>query len=155
MARTYSERLKNQIESYLRSQKWRYDFNADNGVFSFSMNIGTRMQSVSVRIFVRENGFTAFGYPPVKADPTTINAVNEYITRANYGLVQGSFELDYNDGEVRFKSHAHCGNDIPSIETVEFIVDMSFFMWKRYGDGLLAVIYGNANPKDEIQKAED
>ena len=153
--RKYSEQLKDQVEAYLNSQKWRYNYDGNEGLFTFTMDIGTRMQRVDVRVFIRETGITAFGYPTVKADPTNLQIVNEYITRANYGLVQGNFEMDYNDGEVRYKSYLHCGDDIPSVGTVEYVIDMSFFMWKRYGDGLLAVIFGGGSPLDEIHKAED
>ena len=31
-------------------------------------------------------------------------AVAEFVTRANYGMIIGNFELDYNDGEVRYKT---------------------------------------------------
>ena len=30
--------------------------------------------------------------------------VAEYLHRANYGLLLGSFEMDYDDGDVRFRS---------------------------------------------------
>jgi hypothetical protein len=30
--------------------------------------------------------------------------VAEYLTRANYGLVLGNFEMDFSDGEVRYKT---------------------------------------------------
>jgi hypothetical protein len=33
--------------------------------------------------------------------------VSEFLTRANYGLADGNFELDFDDGEVRFKSVLH------------------------------------------------
>src|SRR5262245_1344418 len=31
-------------------------------------------------------------------------AMAEYLTRANYGLYIGNFELDFNDGEIRYKT---------------------------------------------------
>jgi hypothetical protein len=33
--------------------------------------------------------------------------VSEFLTRANHGLADGNFELDFEDGEVRFKSVLH------------------------------------------------
>jgi len=33
--------------------------------------------------------------------------VSEFLTRANYGLADGNFELDFDDGEIRFKSVLH------------------------------------------------
>src|SRR4030081_1049823 len=31
-------------------------------------------------------------------------AMAEYLTRANYGLYIGNFEMDYSDGEIRYKT---------------------------------------------------
>src|SRR3954467_14939357 len=41
---------------------------------------------------------------PVRAPAQMRLAVAEYITRANYGLRIGNFEMDFDDGEVRYKS---------------------------------------------------
>jgi hypothetical protein len=37
--------------------------------------------------------------------------VSEFLTRANYGLADGNFELDFDDGELRFKTVLHAGGD--------------------------------------------
>jgi hypothetical protein len=37
--------------------------------------------------------------------------VSEFLTRANYGLAAGNFELDFDDGEVRYKSVLHLQGD--------------------------------------------
>jgi hypothetical protein len=39
-----------------------------------------------------------------KASEATRPSVAEFITRANYGVIIGNFELDYQDGTVRFKT---------------------------------------------------
>ncbi len=39
-----------------------------------------------------------------KAPEDTRPSVAEFITRANYGVIIGNFELDYEDGTVRFKT---------------------------------------------------
>ncbi len=41
--------------------------------------------------------------------------VSEFLTRANHGLADGNFELDFDDGEVRFKSVLHVPVDLDRI----------------------------------------
>jgi hypothetical protein len=41
--------------------------------------------------------------------------VSEFLTRANHGLADGNFELDFDDGEVRFKSVLHVPVDLDGI----------------------------------------
>jgi hypothetical protein len=37
--------------------------------------------------------------------------VSHFLTRANYGLADGNFELDFEDGEVRYKTVLHVQAD--------------------------------------------
>jgi hypothetical protein len=41
--------------------------------------------------------------------------VSEFLTRANHGLADGNFELDFDDGEVRFKSVLHVPAELDEI----------------------------------------
>ncbi len=45
-----------------------------------------------------------YAYAPIKVLPETRLMAAEYLTRANYGMFIGNFELDFNDGEVRYKN---------------------------------------------------
>ena len=82
-------------------------------------------------------------------------AVMEFVTRANYGLPVGNFELDLEDGEVRMKtsldlegvelSGSLCGN----------LVDTNLAAMGRYLEGLLAVVAGEATPAEAIDAVED
>jgi hypothetical protein len=41
--------------------------------------------------------------------------VSEFLTRANHGLADGNFELDFDDGEVRFKSVLHVPSELDGL----------------------------------------
>ena len=86
---------------------------------------GTRTASRFIRFF------------PVKAPEEKRGAVAAFLTRANYGLILGSFELDFDDGEIRFKVTAICGEQVLSPAVMERNFDMGFCMFDRYGEGLL------------------
>ncbi|MCS6820133.1 MAG: YbjN domain-containing protein, partial [Chitinophagales bacterium] len=82
-------------------------------------------------------------------------AVAEYITRANYGLLLGNFEMDFNDGEVRFKNSYALDDTFPHSEEVlrrNFVVNVE--MMDKYLPGMMAVVYGNAIPEEMILKTE-
>ena len=55
-----------------------------------------------IRVDLEE--FLFYAVAPIKTPDEVRPAVSEYVTRANYGLRIGNFELDYGDGEVRYKS---------------------------------------------------
>ena len=67
--------------------------------------------------------------------------VAEYITRANYGIVNGNFELDYSTGQVRYKVYTYC----KGLKTIpEEMVEKSILTPARalefYGNGLVAMM---------------
>ena len=41
---------------------------------------------------------------PFAPDPDRRSAVAEVLTRANYGLTLGAFEMDFDDGEIRYRT---------------------------------------------------
>jgi hypothetical protein len=53
-----------------------------------------------------------YGVVPVPADPPQLPAISELVTRINFGLVIGNFELDYDGGEIRCKTSVDL-EDVP------------------------------------------
>ena len=51
-----------------------------------------------------QDQFVFYSILPINVPDNHIGAVAEFITRVNYGMIIGNFELDYNDGEVRYKT---------------------------------------------------
>ncbi|MDR2753663.1 MAG: YbjN domain-containing protein [Oscillospiraceae bacterium] len=151
----YSEKLARQVESYLKSQEWKYDFDTEDGVFRFGMNLENKMHSCKMNIVVGSAIITSYAVSHIGADADSMAQAANYLTRANYGLKLGNFELDVRDGEVRYKSALFCGDDVPALKVVERVVDVSFQMMQAYGDGLLSVIFSGADPAQEIAKIED
>jgi hypothetical protein len=89
-----------------------------------------------------------------KVPETRRREVMEYLTRANYGLLLGNFELDLGDGEVRFK----VGTDIEGIafsyEQYQSTLYVSVAMMDRYVPGLQKVVQGSADAAAAIAEAE-
>jgi len=151
----YNKALAQRMDEYLKSQNWNYDFNEEDGLFRFGMSLENKMNNCRMVVMIGEDLFTSYAISPVSADTDTMAQVANYLTRANYGLKIGNFELDYRDGEIRYKATLFCADTIPSLEIVERVTDMPFRMMEHYGGGLLNVLFGNADPASEIAKIDD
>lgn len=148
--------LKESIEKYLVSQEWRYEFREEERYFSMYMNLKA-VDRCRVIIDLKgegETGFVVYSIFPIKTPEAKRPAVAEFITRANYCLLNGNFEMDYDDGEVRYKVMTRCGNIEYDPDSMEVIVDCGFSMLNRYGEDLLSVIYGNVDPAEAVKHAE-
>lgn len=91
---------------------------------------------------------------PGRVPPIRRLSVAEYLTRANYGLPIGNFEIDLVDGEVRFKTSLDCGGDRLSIPLVRQLVRANATATERYARGLQLVGDGEAAPLDALRIAE-
>lgn len=81
--------------------------------------------------------------------------VMRFVTLANYGMQVGNFELDLEDGEVRFKTSI----DVEGVDLHEGLlrnlVELNLMMMGLYFDGLLAVMRGSMTADQAIAEIED
>lgn len=89
-----------------------------------------------------------------KVPETRRRDVMEYLTRANYGLLLGNFELDLGDGELRFKNSADLEGAELSYTAYQNLLYLSVAMIDRYYPGLQRVITGSADPAAAIAEVE-
>jgi hypothetical protein len=93
-------------------------------------------------------------YAPVKAPEARRPAVAEFIVRANYGIWIGNFELDYADGEIRYKGCVDFEGTTLGDPQIRNTIYASVRSMDRYLPGLMDVIYGNTSPAEAIASVE-
>lgn len=93
---------------------------------------------------------------PVRVPLNQRQRIAEFITRANYHLILGNFEMDMNDGDVRYKN-AFIYDDFHELSDESFLryLFTSLHMLDRYLPGIMAVIYGGVTPMQAISAIED
>ena len=82
-------------------------------------------------------------------------AVAEYLTRVNFNMRNGNFELNMEDGEIRFKTYVHVGASQPDLGAARLAVMLPFLMLDRFGDGLLEVLFGFKSPREAFEAAQN
>jgi hypothetical protein len=80
--------------------------------------------------------------------------VMEFLTRANYGLLVGNFEMDLADGEVRFKASVEVEDADLSYGQYQSLVYTSVSIMDRYFPGMQRVIQGSADPAAAVADVE-
>ncbi len=78
----------------------------------------------------------------------------EFLTRANYGMMVGNFELDFADGEVRYKTSIEAEVTNLNSALIKTMVYTNVRMMDKYLPGLMSVIYGDLSPTDAIAQVE-
>ena len=99
--------------------------------------------------------FLFYVIAPVKTPEPMHAHVAEYITRANYGLRIGNFEMDYSDGEVRYKSSFDFDGEHLTPTLIKNAMYPAVHTMDLYLPGLLGVMYGNKTPAEAIRDIEN
>jgi hypothetical protein len=142
------------LRQFLEEDGWFPQQLDDRSIYrvAFSGKNGELRCYAQIRIELEQLLFYAVA--PVKAAEEVRSDVAEYLTRANYGLRIGNFELDYQDVEVRYKTSL----DFESEElTYNFILNAVYpavQTMDRYLKGLLSVMFGGRTPMEAIQEVE-
>ncbi len=99
--------------------------------------------------------FLFYAVAPTKAPEDARMAVTEFITRANYGLRIGNFELDFDDGEVRYKSSLDFEGAALTTELIKNAIYPAVQTMDRYLPGLMSVFYASKSPAEAIAEIEE
>jgi hypothetical protein len=81
--------------------------------------------------------------------------VAEYLTRANFGLVSGNFELDFSDGQVRYKTALDFDETELNPVLVRNLVYANLQTMDTYLSGIMRVIFGGVTPLEAIKEIEE
>ena len=98
--------------------------------------------------------FQVFGYSPLRVPEGCRPAIAEAVARANYGLRLGKFELDLDDGELRFQMAQILTSDAVGEDVIDRMIGTTLNMLDMYLPAFLSVIYANELPKDAVGRVE-
>jgi hypothetical protein len=79
---------------------------------------------------------------PLRVPEERRDEVSRFLTRANYGLAAGNFELDFDDGEIRYKTVLQLQGDELDGATMKRLVRANGIAMETYLPGIGAVITG-------------
>jgi hypothetical protein len=112
------------------------------------------MYRIFARIDADDSLFQVFGHSPVRVPPGSRSAIAEAVTRINCGLKVGKFEMDCDEGELRFQAAQILPDDDLDEQTIQRLIGTTMSMLNTYLPAVLSVIYGNELPKDAVRHAE-
>ena len=148
----YSEKIKMCIQSFFESEDWRYSFDTD-GIFITRLSFDNKLRHCVIKAVLGYDYYVVYGEIAIFADDDSIAVVAEYLHRINNRLENGSFELDYEDGRIRFKVFADCGDNcdcLPTHSIIKRTLELPGIMFEKYGNGLLAVMFGFKTPLEAL-----
>lgn len=150
------EQIVDAVRDWLDADNWHYDYNAERHLFKMGISLKSKIKSGRIFVDVKKDCYVVYLYAPISGDKDKLAELTKYLTMANYGLLNGNFELDAQDGEIRYKTYVNCdGMEKLSSEVIQDSIYVGCVMMDRYGDGIAALALGFSDADTEIKKAED
>lgn len=163
----YSKEVFNAIRRFLDKKHLYYHASEILGLIQLDLPTDSMIRRVDLRINVKNDYYIVRALSSVSADPKDAKSMArlaEYLTRVNYRLRNGNFEMDYRDGELAFKCYVDCHGGVPVQEAIDDSIFCPPAMFHQYGNGILQVMGVDpaqaledceARLKEEKEKAED
>ncbi|MCC7360173.1 MAG: YbjN domain-containing protein [Anaerolineales bacterium] len=101
-----------------------------------------------------QHQFVFYSVYPAPTPAHRRGAMAELLTRANYGLVVGNFELDFADGEVRYKTSVDVEGSALTRPLVRACVYANVLMMDQYLPGLAALLAEGLEPTAALARVE-
>lgn len=101
-----------------------------------------------------EDRFIFYSIGLATTPPERRLALAEFITRANFGMLIGNFEMDMDDGEIRFKTSIDVEGDQLTTALVNQLVRLNIEMMDKYLPGLHSVANEGTDPLTAIFAVE-
>lgn len=151
--------MRNTVCEVLKSMDFSYNVSKDTPAEAvFTLGIKTENGKVDCMIMVKDEADMVLFYArsPINVPEPRRRLISDFITMANYNMRIGNFEMDFDDGEVRYKSYMLIDGILPPNEEIvkrNFMVTIRIL--DKYMPGIMAVAFGQASPQDAVCQIEE
>lgn len=138
--------IANAIETYLKNEEWKYNYDEEDEIFDFGVAIDSPMRCLDYIIELKDEAYVVYAIAPLginHKDEKMVNSMAKLLCQLNLKIKNGNFELDVRDGELRFKSFVDCSGVTPTQEMIEHSIDCPSAIFEIYAEELLDVIFSD------------
>lgn len=143
------------IHEFFKKSEMKYKYNEKKKVFLSGVKMNGVLGNIQLYISVREKSYVVYAILNSTPEKKFYGEVAEYLHRANYGLLNGNFEFDYRDGEIRYKVFVNFEGIQLSMDVVTESIVVPVVMFDQYGKNLIRIMMGDGIPAELIKKAEE
>lgn len=149
------DRVYDLMVAFLTEDDWKFNPHEDSNAVTFGFKGANGSWQCVMRAREKEQQVLFYSQAPINCPEELRPQMSEFLTRANYGMIIGNFEMDWSDGEIRYKTSV----DIEGVERATAIIKNLVYpniqMMDRYLPGVLGLVYGNLSAEEAIKRVEE
>ena len=134
------------------AEEARWSIQEWNGMIKIDADSQNGTWQTFCKILEEEKRFCYYSLCPVNAPKEKIPYMAEVLTRINYGLKVGNFEMDYETGEIHFKTYVDFFGEEDEKPALAQCIYANIMSFDNYFPKLLQAIHGGEEGKEEFSK---
>ncbi|MFB8788166.1 MAG: YbjN domain-containing protein [Potamolinea sp.] len=142
------------IANFFKENNWTFSQPETEPILRMGFEGENGQWACFVKVREEQRQFLFYSVLPINVPEKKRLAVAEFLTRANYGLTVGNFEIDLTDGEVRYKTSMIFQGCALNSAVIEQLVYGNLLTMDQYIPGMMTVIYTNVSPLEAIAQIE-
>jgi hypothetical protein len=142
------------VIDFMEEGHWHYDIIEGHDLLRFFYKGKSGRILCYADVDENDRWLVFYSYLPVNTPAAKIHDMAEFVARANRGMRIGNFELDFEDGEVRFKTSIDVEGGELTSKMIDNLLQANLVTMDRYFSGMMELIYGDKMPKELVQKME-
>ena len=143
------------VKAFFTTDNWAYEEVEGRNIIRMRFSGENANWTCYAQVKEEQERLMFYSTLETKAPEEKRPALAEYITRANFGLLIGNFEMDFSDGEIRFKTSVDIEDSTLTHKFIQNLIYMNVLMMDKYLPGIMSVIYANSKPADAIAQVEE
>ena len=147
-------RIYESVLAFLQEDQWRYEEIPGESAIRLSFTGQNARYDCFGRVNEAHEVFVFYSIIPVRVPETQRLLVAELLARINYGLYIGNFELDMNDGEIRYKTSIDVEGGDLTPRMVETLIAVNISTADRYFPSFADVMYAGVAPMEAVARIE-
>ncbi len=142
------------VTNFFQEEEWQFQIVQEKQTLRLVFQGNNGKWDCYAKAREEKQQFVFYSLCPIQVPSEKLQAIAEFITRANYGMIIGNFELDFNEGEIRYKTSIDVDGDNLSFALIKQMVYANVMMMDEYLPGIIATIKNNISPLDAIAEIE-
>ncbi|MFN0049693.1 MAG: YbjN domain-containing protein [Cytophagales bacterium] len=142
------------VKAFLLSQGWQYSQPDTKNTFLFGLTLEKGKFQCYLQVDEEEFSLSFYSFIGVNCPENKLIALSELLNRINYEVFLGNFEMDFTDGEIRFKTNLSFASITPSLPLIEELIFTNLNTIDKYYDSTLAVMFKEIDPSEAIKLVE-
>ena len=139
-----------QVVELFQGKDWKFEIDEENDLVRTGIEGDNGGWKVIVAALDDDDAFLVLSLFPQKCPARRRGPCAELLTRINFGRTMGCFEMDYEDGEIRFKTTLPFAQESFNTENLNNLLMFNLASMDRFLPVIMSVIYAGTSPAQAL-----